>query len=173
MAMKPETALSARLLSSSLSCCVSLNPTVFLRGGAPSNSLYIPELKWEPMRVCFNVWSALNFPSAIRSYNGSFLKSSLVFVIERPRYAARADAATKLPPLACFLSVSGDSNRVLNFSILSSRCLTWRSPVISISCYFCLSIYSSLCNFYSSNSFYKSSISSSYVSNLSSRSLMI
>ena len=139
----------------------SLNPTVF-----PAASLLLLytrlELKWDPMRPCLPVLKFLIvlFFCSVGGYNSSidmldiYLKSSLVLVIERPKYAARAEAATKLPPfLSSLLSSCGDSKSDLNFRIFSSLCLTFRSPVISISYCFCLSICSSLCNFYSSSSF--------------------
>lgn len=161
---------------------LSLKPTVFLRNGSRSSSFTMLELRCDPIRVClpvFGFFIVLFFVSW--GYSSSIdifdicLKSSLVLVMDRPRYAALADAAiTKLPPLPSpFLSSCGDSNSDLNFRTLSSRCFTFKSPVISMSYCFYLSIYSSLCNFYSSSSFYSNSISSSYVSNLSSRSLMM
>ena len=58
-----------------------------------------------------------------------YLKSSLVFVIERPRYAARAEAATKLPPfLSSLLSSYGDSKSDLNLRIFSSEALKKAFP---------------------------------------------
>jgi len=156
----------------------SLKPTV-LRLFYSSPSTMILRLKWDPSRLCFIVSSPLNFPPFLVCYgstsrSGIFLNSSLVLVTERPRHAAvLADCgATKLPPLGLF-SRAGVSNNDLNFKTFSSRSFTWRSPVSSINWHFCLSIYSSLCNFYSSNSFWRSSISSNCVSNFNSRSWYI
>ena len=103
---------------------------------------------------------------------GMLLKSSLVFVMERPGKWAlpRAYEVTKVPPITSLSLFEGDSNNDLNLITFSSRSFTYRSVDSSKSCCFCRSICSSLCSFYSSSSFWRSSISSNYVSNLSSRS---
>lgn len=154
----------------------SLKPTV-LRLFYSSPSTMILRLKWDPSLLCFIVSSPLNLPFLVcygsTSSSGIFLNSSLVLVTERPRHAAvLADcgATTKLPPLGLF-SRAGVSNNDLNFKTLSSLSFTWRSPCSSINWHFYLSICSSLCNFYSSSSFWSRSISSNWVSNFNSRSL--
>ena len=168
-----------------LSCFLSLLVSKSSRGcpSASTSTYRIPWLRRDLSRLW---WLSVRSPPFSRSLrvcllptptskSGILLKSSLVFVTERPRKAARADYAWKLPPRACFElgSFDGDSNKVLNFKILSSRSLTCKSPESSINCCFWRSIYSSLCSFYSSSSFWSSSISSSCVSNFSSKSLMM
>jgi len=153
----------------------SLKPTVF-RLFYSSPSTMILRLKTDPSLLCFIVSSPLNLPLLVcygsTSRSGIFLNSSLVLVTDRPKHAAVLAewGATKLPPLGLF-SRAGVSNNDLNFKTLSSRSFTWRSPVSSINWHFCRSICSSLCNFYSSSSFWSSSISSNWVSNFNSRSL--
>lgn len=141
---------------------VSRNPTVFRRGSAsrpPSPSiaeLYSGPLSWSRLKDSFTP-TCLPFLDGLGSSKVIFLSSSLVFVIERPK-PARAECAAMVP---LRFSLAGVSKRDLNFSTLSSRSLTCKSAVSSISCYFCRSIYSSLCSFCSSSSFCRSSISSS------------
>ena len=167
-----ETELLACLLSSRspcydiviiLSCLstLSVNPTVFRRAFVSiSPSIIMLVLSWEPFRPYFKVfclsnWSFRVFYPVIISNIGMLLKSSLVFVIERPGKwpLARAYEVTKVPPITSLSLFDGDSNSDLNLITLSSRSFTCKSVDNSKSCCFCRSICSSLCSFYSSSSF--------------------